>query len=264
MKDKWTDAEAYEAYVGRWSRRIGRDFLGWLALPEQGQWLDLGCGTGALTAQILAQCAPSAVTGVEPSGDFLALARASMRDPRAEFLVGSGDHIPVPSTSVDAVVSGFVLNFIPDKDHALREMVRCVRSGGTVAAYVWDYAGHAQFMRYFWDAAVALDPAARALDEGLRFPICRPDALQRLFASAGLGAVETTALDIVTPFEDFDAYWAPFLSGVGPAPGYCAGLDEARREALRARLEAALPNDAAGRILLAARAWAVRGRRPAA
>ncbi len=143
----------------------------------------------------------------------------------------------------------------------MREHSRCVREGGTIAAYVWDYAGHVQFMRYFWDAAVALDQSAQDKDEGVRFPVCHPDALKKLFSDAGLVEVEAEPIDIATPFRDFDDYWTPFLSGVAPAPGYCASLDEAAREALKERLRQSLPTDPDGRILLAARAWAVRGTR---
>lgn len=260
MADRWTDGDGYEMYVGRWSRKTGTGFLNWLDVPPDLRWLDLGCGTGALTAKILETCQPRSVVGVEPSEGFLALARQS-GDERSRFMQGSGEDIPLEDGSVDIAVSGLVLNFVPDQKRALAETVRCVADGGTIAAYVWDYAGHVQFMRYFWDAAVALDPDARTKDEGVRFPICRPDALQTLFTSAGLRDVVTAPIDIVTPFSDFDDYWTPFLSGMAPAPGYCVSLEEGRREALRARLVETLPTDPEGRILLAARAWAVRGTR---
>jgi hypothetical protein len=139
-------------------------------------------------------------------------------------------------------------------------MARAVRPGGTVAAYVWDYAGKMQLMRIFWDAAVALNPAAAELDEGRRFPLCSPHALTELFAASGLAAVEVCALDIATPFRDFDDYWTPFLGGQGPAPGYAMSLNEADRAALRERIRATLPQRSDGTIELIARAWAVRGR----
>ncbi|WP_386172336.1 class I SAM-dependent methyltransferase [Sulfitobacter sp. R86518] len=261
MQDKWNDGDAYEMYVGRWSRKTGEKFLSWLDMPQGQRWLDLGCGTGALTSQILQNCAPESVIGVEPSDGFLALARDSVTDERAQLMQGSGDTVPVDDSTTDVAVSGLVLNFIPDKQQAMAQLLRCVDDGGTVAAYVWDYSGHVQFMRYFWDAAVALDPAARENDEGVRFPICRPDALAELYASAGLRNVVTAPIDIVTPFENFDDYWTPFLSGIAPAPGYCASLDETKRERLRTRLKETLPTDPDGKILLAARAWAVRGER---
>ena len=261
MPDKWTDADGYEMYVGRWSRKVGEGFLAWLDASPGLRWLDLGCGTGALTSQILRLCGPQSVVGVEPSDDFLALARQQIADDRAEFRQGSGSEIPIADGGVDMAVSGFVLNFIPDPALALKELMRCTAPGGTIASYVWDYAGHVQFMRTFWDAAVALDPAAREQDEGLRFPICRPNRLADVFAGAGLRDVVTEAIDIPTPFRDFDDYWRPFLSGVGPAPGYCVSLGDTARDRLKHRLQEILPTDSDGMILLAARAWAVRGTR---
>lgn len=261
MQDKWTDGDAYEMYVGRWSRKVGKQFLSWVDPAEGLRWLDLGCGTGALTSQILQDRGPKSVVGIEPSEGFLKLARKKTDDERVLFLQGSGDGIPVDDGAADVIVSGLVLNFIPDKEKAMAEMMRSVAKGGTVAAYVWDYSGHVQFMRYFWDAAIALDPAAREKDEGVRFPICRPVALTDLFSSAGLRDVTTAPIDTLTPFADFDDYWSPFLSGTAPAPGYCASLDDAARQKLKNRLMEVLPTDPDGMILLAARAWAVRGTR---
>jgi SAM-dependent methyltransferase len=153
-----------------------------------------------------------------------------------------------------------VLNFVPKPEVAVREMRRAVRTGGIVAAYVWDYAGKMELMRHFWDAAVALDPAARELDEGPRFPLCNEKSLRALFAQAELKGVEVRAIDAPTPFKDFDDYWQPFLGGQGPAPGYCMSLAEEKRAALRERLRAKLPLEPDGTIKLIARAWAVKGR----
>jgi hypothetical protein len=132
-------------------------------------------------------------------------------------------------------------------------------AGGAIAAYVWDYAGKMELMRHFWDAAVELDAKAATLDEGLRFPLCRPQALEQLFAGAGLEAIEVRAIDIPTPFADFDDYWGPFLGGQGPAPAYAMSLDEDARERLRERIRERIPAGADGSIALSARAWAVRG-----
>ena len=139
-------------------------------------------------------------------------------------------------------------------------MVRVVRPGGIVASYVWDYAGEMQLMRYFWDAAVALDPSSRSLDEGVRFPICKPEPLMSLFTEAGLQNVRVQALDVPTHFRDFDEYWTPFLGGQGPAPGYAMSLDEERRSRLRDHIRDHLPSGHDGTIQLIARAWAVAGR----
>ena len=141
------------------------------------------------------------------------------------------------------------------------EMRRVLNPNGTAGLYVWDYAGEMQLMRYFWDAAVALNPAARELDEGVRFPICRPQALEQLFAGAGLHAIQSRAIDVPTVFRDFDDYWTPFLGGQAPAPGYCMSLSEDKRAELRERLRSTLPIQADGSIQLIARAWAVKGAR---
>ena len=259
-KDTWAAGKLYEPYVGRWSRRVAGEFLRWLDAPRKKDWLDVGCGTGGVTETILAQTQPRSVRGVDSSPGFVEHARAHVEDPRAAFEVGDAQALPVGSAQFDAAVSGLVLNFVPKPALAVQEMKRAVRPGGLVAVYVWDYAGRMELMRYFWDAAAALDRGAAELDEGRRFPLCRPDALTELFGAAGLRQVEAKAIDVDTVFRDFDDYWTPFLGAQGPAPGYAMSLDEARRGALRDRLRAALPVASDGSIALVARAWAVRGR----
>jgi SAM-dependent methyltransferase len=157
------------------------------------------------------------------------------------------------------VVSGLVLNFVARAETALAEMARVTRPGGTVAAYVWDYAEGMQLMRHFWDAAGVLDPKAKELDEARRFWLCKPEPLSWLFLSAGLEDVEVRAIEVPTYFRDFDDYWSPFLGGQGPAPSYAMSLSEERRSELRQRIRAGLPSDSEGGIPLSARAWAVRG-----
>ncbi len=150
---------------------------------------------------------------------------------------------------------------MPNPQLAVTEMARAARVGGVVAAYVWDYAGNMQLMRHFWNAAVALEPAAADLDEGRRFPLCRPQALADLFQAADLKHVQVRTIDIETPFQNFDDYWSPFLGGQGPAPGYAMSLSEKQRAALRERIRTSLPVTPDGSIPLVARAWAVRGMR---
>jgi SAM-dependent methyltransferase len=258
---RWDDGSRYEAYVGRWSRLVAREFLAWLDVPAHADWLDIGCGTGSLTQTILALATPAHVRGIDLSPDFVAFARMHTADPRASFAVGDAQALPEPDAVCDVAVSGLALNFVPDPDKAASELVRVVRPGGIVAAYVWDYAGEMQLMRYFWDAAVALDSTAEALDEGKRFSLCAPEPLAQLFTGAGLRDVETRAIDVPTVFRDFDDYWTPFLSGQGPAPGYAMSLGEQRRAKLRESLRSRLPVASDGSIPLIARAWAVKGQR---
>jgi SAM-dependent methyltransferase len=234
-------------------------FLSWLKIPAGRRWLDVGCGTGALCATIVDRCSPSSVAGVEPSEGFLTTAKENLAG-RAALHQGSATAIPLDDASVDVAVSGLVLNFVPDPPAALLEMARVTSKGGTIAAYVWDYAARMELMRFFWDAAVELDPEAAKLDEGARFPLCRPEALERLFAGAELQEVDVKPIDIPTSFSDFDDYWRPFLGGQGPAPAYAMSLGETARARLRDRIRERLPTEANGSIPLTARAWAARAR----
>jgi SAM-dependent methyltransferase len=164
------------------------------------------------------------------------------------------------NASVDLVVSGLVLNFIPDQPAALAEMARVTGKGGIIGAYVWDYAGKMELMRFFWDAAVKLDASVTQMDEGVRFPLCRPEALTALFAGAKLEQIEVTAIDIPTPFPSFADYWRPFLGGQGPAPAYAMSLEESARVRLRESIKERIPVLPDGSISMTARAWAVRAR----
>ena len=260
----WASGDLYEPYVGRWSRLVAADFLRWLGAPAEKRWLDVGCGTGALSRAIVEAAAPADVTGIDPSDAYVAYASRNVPAPQAHFEVGDAQSLPFPSQSFDCAVSGLVLNFLADPAAGVAEMARVTRPGGTVAAYLWAYADKMELMRYFWDAATALDGGAGELDEGRRFPICNPQSLQELFAGAGLEQVSTRSIDVPTNFRDFDDYWQPFLGGQGPAPGYAMSLSEASRAALRDRIRAALPIENDGSIRLIARAWGVRGLVPAA
>ncbi len=258
--DTWAIGDHYEPFIGRWSRRVADGFLDWLAVQPGRSWLDVGCGTGALSEAIAKRVDPVAVHGIDPSAGFIGHARTRIADPRATFAVGDARALPVNDAAFDVAVAALVLNFVDPARQAVVEMTRAVRADGWVAAYVWDYAGRMELLRRFWDAAVTLDRAAHTLDESRRFPLCDPAALADLFAGAGLRDVETRAIDVETRFVDFDDYWQPFLGGQGPAPTYVASLSEDRRDALRDQIRAGLPIAADGSIALVARAWAVRGR----
>jgi SAM-dependent methyltransferase len=256
--DAWQAGESYDAYMGRWSRRIAPLFLERLEAASGLDWLDVGCGTGALSEAILSQCAPRSLTGVDPSSGFLARARDTMRDPRATFLLGDAQALPVASASFDLAVSGLVLNFVPDRLKALGEMKRAVHRGGRVSFYVWDYPeGGLEFVRAFWTVAIALDPDAADLTEGRRFPFCKPSSLKELAQAAGLGAVDCRSIEAPTVFRDFDDFWHPFTLGAGPAPGYCASLTPEKREHLREMLRERLSAWEDASITLVARAWGV-------
>ena len=259
IQEAWAVGAAYEQYVGRWSRLVARDFLAWTGVSPGASWLDVGCGSGALSEAILAWAQPAHVEGIDSSAAFVEHARARVTDSRIQFALADAQRLPQSNASRDAVVSGLMLNFVPRPETALTEMARVVRPGGLVGTYVWDYAERMQLMRYFWDSAIALDPTAAALDEGRRFPMCQPDVLDALWRAAALERVDTRPIDVPTRFRDFDDYWTPFLGGQGPAPGFAMKLSEPSRARLRDRLRATLPVAADGSIDLVARAWAVRG-----
>lgn len=259
--DVWADGDAYEFYMGRWSRQVAVGFVSLLDLPPGGSWLDVGCGTGALTAAILDIADPAETVGIDPSEGFVQRARTQLSDPRAGFEIGDAMALDFPDGRFDAAVSGLVLNFVPEPATAVAELVRVTRPSGTTAAYVWDYAEGMTMLRHFWDAAIELDPAAAALDEGVRFPLCRPDTLLTLWEDVGLADVKVERLVVEARFVDFNDYWSPFLGGQAPAPGYVVSLSEDQRTALRDLLHRQLPIHSDGSMTLPVQAWAVSGRR---
>ena len=257
---KWASSDAYERYNGRWSRLVADQFVGWLDVPPRRRWLDVGCGTGALSDAILKGSDPSAVIGIDPAEPFIKRASMTLPDPRASFRLGSADETGLPDGAVDVVVGGFVLNFVPDVGAALGEWRRVLAPGGVVGATVWDYAHGMASIRLFWDAAVAVDPAAAAFDQGGKASIGDASHLQAACREAGFFAVEGGAITIPMVFADFDDYWLPFLGGTGGAPGYLATLDDVHRDAIREELRRSVNAEPDGSIHLEARAWAVRAR----
>ncbi|MEU9036634.1 methyltransferase domain-containing protein [Streptomyces sp. NPDC048352] len=258
--DTWAAGDGYERYMGRWSRLVADAFAASLDVGPRARWIDAGGGTGALARAGAARCRPRLVLGVDRSAAFVAAARATAPG-TAAFAVADAQALPVRDGACDAVVSGLALNFLPAPGAAAVEAARAVRPGGLVAAYVWDYAEGMGLLRRFWDAAAAVDPSAAALDEGRRFPLCRPEPLRALWTGAGLTAVEVVLVEVPTVFTGFADLWDPFLAGQGPAPGYVASLAPAARRRLRDTLAGALPARRDGSIALTARAWAVSGRR---
>jgi trans-aconitate methyltransferase len=242
--------------MGRWSRRVAPRFLTWLDLDDGLRWADLGCGSGALSATVLDRASPASVHGVDPSAAQVEEAVRRVVDPRVSFTVGTADDLP--AGAFDVVVSGLVLNFVPDPTAAVSAMARAA-PGGVVAAYVWDYTVGMQLLRTFWDVACSIDPAAADLNEGHRFSWSSAGEVAGVLAAGGLRDVVSTDLTVPLVFEDFNDYWLPFLGGQGPAPGYVATLDDDAREVLRAALEQQLIPGPDGRIRMSARAWGVRG-----
>jgi SAM-dependent methyltransferase len=255
----FAESAAYERFMGRWSRQVAPLLVQFADIRDGQTALDVGSGTGAL-ALAAAQVAPSAqITGVDPSASYVSYAQGRAPTERVRFAVGDAQALQMPDATFDRVVSLFVLNFIPDRAKALREMIRVTRPDGVIAAAVWDYGDGMQMLRVFWDEAVALDPAVAARDER-NMPLCRRGELAALWREHGLAQVEEQPLTIRMSFSSFEDYWEPFLGGQGPAGAHVASLTAARRDALRNRIRQRLVGNGPDRpIQLEARAWAVKG-----
>lgn len=259
IKEAWGAYEAYDRYVGRWSRLVAGEFLAWLAVPAYQTWSDIGCGSGALVEAVRESMKPISILAIDRARGFVDEARRKIADQRVSFGVADAAALPWKRASCDVTISGLVLNFVKDVHGMMAEMARVTKPGGRVAAYVWDYSGGMEMMRIFWDAAVKVNPGDAALDQAERFPICQPDPLKTLFEDAGLAAVSVRAIDVPTVFRDFDDYWTPFLGRQGAAPTYLASQDIKMRDRIKAILKDRLVPFADGSIRLMARAWAVQG-----
>jgi len=245
--------------MGNWSRQIAKLFLAWLSPTPRSHWLELGCGTGALTQAICALADPASIAACDPSPGFIAFARESNPGCTATFITADSESLPEREGGFDFAVSGLVLNFLPQPLLSLRSMKEKLRVGGVLAAYVWDYQDGMELLRVFWEEAVGLDPSASRLAERHRFPITQPKPLTELFIQAGLASIDVKPFQMLMVFDDFDAYWSPFLGGAGPAPAYVHSLTQEARSQLKDRLKLRNPPSSDGAIRLPARAFGIRG-----
>ena len=258
------NAEAYERFMGRWSRLVAPLLVDFTDLPERGRMLDVGSGTGSLAFAIAERKARARVLGIDPSQEYVAY--ANRRNPfpgRASFEVADAQRLHFSDASFDAALSLLVFNFIPDPKKALLELRRVTKSGGKLSAAVWDYSAGMQMLRTFWDAAVSIDAGAEKLDEK-RMPLCRAGELSDLWRQGGLEDVREQPIDIRMRFASFADYWDPFLLGQGPAGSYVARLDREKIRALRSEIKRRLSLSAEDApFVLRARVWSVRGNVPA-
>jgi len=258
MKDTWESGDPYDFFMGRWSLFVARTFVNWLSPSPGLTWLDVGCGSGALSEVVINNYQPKALMAIDQSVSFVQTAQKRLGG-LARCEVGNALAIPLKKSSVNMTISGLVLNFISEPEKALSEMMRVTSSGGTVAVYVWDYNGKMDFLTYFWDVVSELDQKSSHLHEGKRFPNSSNEFLAELFKSAGFENVDVCPIEVETNFRDFNDYWKPFLGGQGPAPSYVMSLNETDRNSLRDTLFKQLPIQSDGSIPLVARAWAVKG-----
>jgi len=252
----------YERFMGRWSRLLAPAYVAFAGAKNGDRVLDVGTGTGALAATLAASLTSSEVTGIDPSEGFISYAESNAKSGRVRFEVGDAQALRHQDATFDQTMASLVINFVPDHAKAVAEMRRVTRPQGVVSACVWDYDAGMEMLRFFWDEVVALDPAMAPKDER-NMKLSRAGQLGELWRKAGLVNVEEKPLVIEQAFASFDDYWAPFLTGAGPAGAYVVSLGDERRRELEARMrKRLLGNRADGAFVLKARAWCVRGEVP--
>jgi len=251
-----TPAEAYDRHVGRYGRELARALIDAAGLRPGHRALDVGCGPGALTSELVDLLGAGHVAAVDPSAPFAEACRRRL--PGVDVQVASAEALSFEDDVFDHALAQLVVNFMTDPPAGVREMQRVTRPGGTVAAAVWDYAGEMTLLRRFWDAAVALDPSAADRDEGRCMPFCTPAELGGLFSTAGLADVRVAPVVVAAGYDDFEDLWRPLELGVAPSGAYATSLPSDQRTALKADLRRRLGvGDEPFR--LTARAWIATG-----
>lgn len=256
---RFDDGAAYERFMGRWTGAVGLVFLDWLAPPAGGRWLDVGCGTGLFTQLILDTCSPCVVIAVDPAPAQIELARRQPAARRAQFQVADAQALPFPDASFDVVASALAINFIADRPRALSEMRRALRTGGVVAAYVWDLAAQRSPS---WPLRLALREIGAPAAQAPGTADSRIPALEGLFARAGFQTIATRVVDVSVAFPDFDAFWQAQTPSYSPVTKSIAAMPAALRGRLIEALRANLPIGANGSIEYSARANAIKARVP--
>lgn len=244
-------AQSYDRFMGSWSRLLAPQLADLAGVRAGQRVLDVGCGPGALVAELVRRLVPTDVAAIDPSEPFVAAVHA--RYPGVDARLAAAEALPFSDDTFDAALAQLVVHFMTDPVQGLKEMARVTRPGGVVAASVWDHGQGRGPHGPFWTAALELDP--EAVDQS-RLAGARPGHLVELFEAAGIGDVTGSELHASRDFAGFDDWWGPFTEGIGQATAYLARLDPERREAMRARCRALLPT---GSFTLTAVAWAARG-----
>ena len=259
-----SDAESYDRLMGRWSRRLAPKFLDFIGVVGGARVLDLGCGTGSLTAVLAERENVQRILGIDLSAAYIAAANARHANDRVSFEVGDACSLAVTDHAFDHSLSMLVLQFVPRADQAINEMRRVTRPGGTVAAATWDQRGGAVWSRMFWDTAAALDPKAAELRaKSCVRPMSRPGDLEQAWIAAGLTGVEHNAISIRMEYTSFDDYWAPLEGKDGPYTQYIHSLDPSFKAVLRDKVRLAyVDGDIDGPRSYASTAWVVKGKVP--
>lgn len=251
------DADAYERFMGAWSRAAGEKFLAWLAPPRDMRWLDVGCGTGAFSALIRAHCAPSAMTGVDPSPQQVAHARKTIAN--ADFQVADALSLPFGDEEFDVVASALVLHFLPDRRKAFAEMRRVAKAGAIVAGYTWNRTPEATFAPYAPMAraikAIGIQPMLSPL-----VPEAAPDGLKSSLEATGLRDIDITLIEVTRSFACFEEFWQIQTLTLHPVGKTVAKMSDSERSKLRDAVRAIVPPGPDGKISYSARAIAYKAR----
>jgi SAM-dependent methyltransferase len=245
-------ADAYDRFMGRYSVPLAPQLADFAKVAAGQHVLDVGCGPGALTAELVTRLEPDAVAAVDPSESFVAAAQE--RHPGVSVQRAAAEELPFEDQAFDAALAQLVVHFMADPVAGLREMARVTRQGGVVAACVWDHAGSHGPLSLFWEVVGSLDGD---VDDESKLAGTREGHLAELCHAAGLRNVEDDVLTITLEHTTFEDWWEPYTLGVGPAGAYVAGLEPERREELRERCRDRVPEPP---FVLSARAWAARGR----
>jgi SAM-dependent methyltransferase len=253
------DAVAYEQFMGRWSRPLAKQFLGWLSAPNNVQWLDVGCGTGIFTKLILDMCSPAMVVGIDCADAQIQHARQSSVSERADFRIADAQLLPFSDVSFDVVASALTLNFVPDRSRALVEMRRVARPGGLIAGCVWDFAAE---LSPSWPVRLGMSRLGFEPPSVTGAEVSSLDALTTMFQQAGFEEVSTTSIDVTASFASFDEFWQSQTPSYAPITKAIARMPEVARATLQEMVIAELPSMPDGRIAFRARANAVRGQAP--
>lgn len=253
------DGEAYERFMGRWSRAAGEVFIDWLSLPDRLRWIDVGCGTGAFAELVVDRCAPAQVSAIDPAADQIAYARSQPAAKQIAYRIGEAQSLPYDDDAFDVAAMALVIVFLPDPQTAVKEMARVAKPGGMVATYIWDLLGQGFPLHPLMDALERMGKDVPTLPG---YPNTRMDALTRLFEAAGLAEVATRKIEIEVSYADFDDYWASQTVLSHPVVQLVRSMPKAEVERLQGYLREHLPIDAKGRIAYPARANAIKGRVP--